>query len=181
MMRLLAAARAGFQRLPESWPLRLSLGGLAVGAISIQAPEVWGNGYSVVQQLLLHPSVPWSLVQLLVLKAVATSMTRGSGGVGGTLTPTLLMGATLGQLMGLAGEATGMVPAGLTTGYAALGMGAFLTGMTQAPLMAILMVTEMTAQQGLTLPLAISCISAHLTAKSLHSRSIYDHAIPAKP
>ena len=176
-LRLLSAARAGFQRLPESWPLRLAVGGAVVGAISVHMPQVWGNGYSVVGELLLRPSAPGMLAQLLVLKAVATSMTRGSGAVGGMLTPTLLMGAALGQLLGLAGLAVGMIPPGLTVGYAALGMGAFLAGATHAPLMAILMVTEMTGQQGLTLPLAIACISAHLTAKSLHSRSMYDHAI----
>jgi CIC family chloride channel protein len=177
MLRLVDGARAAFQRLPESWPLRLGLGGLLVGAISIHIPQVWGNGYSVVEQLLLRPSTAWLLAQLLVLKAVATSMTRGSGAVGGMLTPTILMGAALGQLLGLAGQAVGMIPAGLTAGYAAIGMGALLSGTTQAPLMAILMVSEMTGQQNLTLPLAIACICAHLTVKALHSRSIYDQAI----
>lgn len=177
MLRLLAAARSAFQRLPESWPLRLGLGGLLVGAISIHMPAVWGNGYSVVEQLLLRPSSLGLLAQLLVLKAVATSMTRGSGAVGGMLTPTLLMGAALGQLAGLGGQSMGLIPSGLGAGYAALGMGAFLTGTTHAPLMAILMVTEMTAQQGLTLPLALSCIAAYLTTKALGSRSIYDRAV----
>ncbi|VEA73860.1 Voltage-gated ClC-type chloride channel ClcB [Serratia rubidaea] len=37
-------------RLPP--PLQLALGGLIVGLLSLLFPEVWGNGYSVVQALL---------------------------------------------------------------------------------------------------------------------------------
>ena len=47
-LRALAASRQAFARLPVALPWRLALGGLAVGVISVFVPEVWGNGYSVV-------------------------------------------------------------------------------------------------------------------------------------
>lgn len=40
-------------RLPLT--LRLALGGLIAGAFSTGVPEVWGNGYSVVNGFLHEP------------------------------------------------------------------------------------------------------------------------------
>ena len=51
-LRLLDLSRAGFGRLPAPLWTRMALGGLIVGALSLYKPEVWGNGYSVVNSLL---------------------------------------------------------------------------------------------------------------------------------
>ena len=54
-----------------------------VGAISAWRPEVWGNGYGVVNDVL---HTPWPLllvVSVLIAKIFATAATAGSGAVGG--------------------------------------------------------------------------------------------------
>ena len=92
-LRLLGFSKKLFTKTALPLPLRLGLGGLLVGLISVWVPEVWGNGYSVVNSLLHTPWVWWSVLLLLLLKVVATAITTGSGAVGGIFTPTLFVGA----------------------------------------------------------------------------------------
>src|ERR1700758_2416046 len=61
-MGVLDGAHRLAKRLPFSLPLKLALGGLVVGLISIWRPEVWGNGYSVVNGVL---RTPWPLLLVL--------------------------------------------------------------------------------------------------------------------
>src|SRR6201987_1637295 len=71
-MGLLDGTRQLAKRLPLSLPLKLALGGVVVGAISVWRPEVWGNGYSVVNEVL-HTRWPLSLVlSVLIAKVFAT-------------------------------------------------------------------------------------------------------------
>ena len=60
-LRGLEASRKLFSSLPIVLPLRLGLGGLVVGLVSWFWPEVWGNGYSVVNEAL-HSQWSWSLL-----------------------------------------------------------------------------------------------------------------------
>lgn len=178
LLRLLASARTGFARLSMSLPLQLGIGGLLVGAMSIAEPRIWGNGYSVIDGLLHQPWTALLLAQVLLLKAFATAATAGSGAVGGVFTPTLLLGACLGQLVGLGVQM--LVPGtvvGTPMAYAALGMGALLAATTHAPMMAILMILEMTGHQSLTLPLAAACVSGYLVARVVRSPSIYAESL----
>lgn len=48
-------ARDAFARTKLPLTLRLAIGGLIVGALSTGVPEVWGNGYSVVNCFLHEP------------------------------------------------------------------------------------------------------------------------------
>ncbi|HVC13171.1 MAG TPA: ClcB-like voltage-gated chloride channel protein, partial [Burkholderiales bacterium] len=99
-LRALDGAKAGFRRLALPLPAKLGLGGLIVGTISVWRPEVWGNGYSVVNELLHQDWLWWMVLLVLVAKIAATAATTGSGGIGGVFTPTLFVGASLGCLFG---------------------------------------------------------------------------------
>lgn len=61
----LEGARALFRRIALPLPLAFALGGLAVGALSLLRPEVWGNGYSSIEQQLAGPGA-WRLVALVL-------------------------------------------------------------------------------------------------------------------
>ena len=54
-LRLMDFSKASFRKLPVPLPIRLALGGLVVGILSVWTPEVWGNGYSVVNSVLHSP------------------------------------------------------------------------------------------------------------------------------
>src|SRR5260370_41727489 len=124
-MELLDGARRLVQGLPLSLPLRLALGGLVVGTISVWRPEVWGNGYSVVNSVL---HTPWPLLlvlSVLIAKIFATAATVGSGAVGGVFTPPIFVGTPLGLLAGSTAHAL-WPGSSLPILYPVIGMGALL-------------------------------------------------------
>ncbi|MCC8391612.1 ClcB-like voltage-gated chloride channel protein [Paraburkholderia sp. MMS20-SJTR3] len=173
-LRLLDASKAGFRKLPVPLPLRLALGGLIVGVISVWEPEVWGNGYSVVNSILHSPWTWTALVVVLVCKLAATAATAGSGAVGGVFTPTLFVGAALGSLFGQGMNELWPHTTSAAYAYAMVGMGAFLAAAAQAPLMAILMIFEMTLSYQVVLPLMLSCVVAYFVARSIREASMYE-------
>jgi len=173
-LRGLSASRTVFGKLPIALPWRLALGGLVVGIVSVPMPEVWGNGYSVVNSVL-HVAWPWKLmVAVLAAKALATLATAGSGAVGGVFTPALFFGCLIGALFGTAAQALWPGATAEPFAYAIVGMGAFLAGATQAPLMAILMIFEMTLSYQVMLPLMAASVVAYFVARSANAGSMYE-------
>ncbi|VVD88189.1 voltage-gated ClC-type chloride channel ClcB [Pandoraea communis] len=55
-----------------------------------------------------------------------------------------------------------------------VGMGAFLAASTSAPLMAILMIFEMTLSYQAVLPLMLACVVAYFVAHSRGEASMYE-------
>ncbi len=178
LLKLIEWARAGFARVPQLWA-RLGLGGLAVGLLSVYVPEVWGNGYAEVSTVLAG-GIAWKWVAIvLVAKLLATLASTSSGAIGGIFTPTLFVGATSGYLLGVAsGGMFGL--GGDQVAMAVIGMAAVLAAVTHAPLMAIVMVLEMTGQSQLALPVMLACgvayaISTRFGVKPLYGNPIEHH------
>ncbi|MGI9087038.1 MAG: ClcB-like voltage-gated chloride channel protein [Chthoniobacterales bacterium] len=159
---------------------RMTFGGLIVGALAISYPEVCGNGYSAVNAIL-HGAWLWqSLALILVFKIVATGATFGSGAVGGVFTPTLFVGASLGYLFGILFH-LGFPGAAISpSAFALVGMGAFLAGTTHAPVMAIIMIFELTLDYQIILPLMLACVLAYYTSARIVPRSIYSESLKRK-
>jgi CIC family chloride channel protein len=136
-------------------------------------PEVWGSGFAGTNRILRgNASLPF-LAELFVAKIAATAATIGSGGVGGVFTPALMVGASLG---GVAAKLTELVfpwidsPVGA---YALLGMGGLLAGVTRAPLLAIIMIFELTQNTAVLLPMMAVSVLAVLSARALQKDSMY--------
>lgn len=175
-MGVLDGAHRFTQRLPLGLPLKLALGGLIVGAISAWRPQVWGNGYSVVNDVL---HTPWPLLlvfTVLIAKVLATAATAGSGAVGGVFTPTIFVGAMLGMLAGSVAHAL-WPGSSMPVVYAVIGMGAFLAATTHAPLMSFLIVFEMTLEYQLVPALMLSCLAAYHVSRAIRPQSIYHEAL----
>ena len=177
LLQLLDLSRRLFSRSKLPLPIRLGVGGLLVGLLSLLMPEIWGNGYEVVNELL-HNHWPWTmLMAVLVLKVAATAMTVGSGAIGGIFTPTLFFGAVVGCLFGQMAQALWPGATSEPFAYAIVGMGAFLAATTSAPLMAILMIFEMTLSYQVMLPLILCCVVAYFVARSVAEHSMYEITI----
>lgn len=170
---LLDQSKKAFTKAAWPLPIRLGVGGIIVGVISVWVPDVWGNGFSVVNSMLHDPWTWRALAVLLVLKVVATAATTGSGAVGGIFTPTLFVGAAIGTLFGHGAEALA-VGSATSFSYTIVGMGAFLAATTGAPLMAIMMIFEMTLSYDVMLPLMLSSVVAYFVARLVGDRSMYD-------
>ena len=185
-LKLLRQGEEFFRKL--NWPvyLRLTFAGFIVGIIAIVFPGVCGNGYSMTNDILhekfLTAANPllW-LAGLLVAKWVATAATVGAGTVGGVFTPTLFVGAAAGALFGTAlhrlGGSAAAVPAGA---FALVGMGAVLAATTRSPLLAMIMIFELSLDYSLVPPLMLACVVSILVTRQLHGESVYTEHLRVK-
>lgn len=171
LIKMIARAKALFSRI-ASLPWRLGVGGLAVGALALISTDILGNGYEVIVKIMAGDYLLPALLLLLVLKMVATTLSVGSGAVGGLFTPSLLTGALLGVILAILAAAL-HISTGNPLLYAAIGMAAVLAAVSQAPLMAMLMVLEMTLNSSLLFPLMIAAVLASMVVYRLQSASTY--------
>lgn len=174
------------------WPIytKLALAGLIVGLIAVAFPGVWGNGYVITNRILHedfdHLAASWVqqglsgggwvilfLVGLLLAKMLATAVTVGSGTVGGVFTPTLFLGASLGALFGVVLQTLGGARDMPPSAFALVGMGSVLAATTRSPLLAMIMVFEISLDYSLMPPLMLGCVVSILVAGRLHPESIY--------
>jgi len=151
----------------------MAIGGALVGAIGIGLPQVFGNGFEATNEILHgNPTLVFLLV-LLVGKTVATASTIGSGGVGGVFTPSLLVGATIGGAVAKVVQVALPHLAAPVGGYALLGMGGMLAGITRAPLLAVIMIFELTQNTAVLLPMMVVSVLAVAAARVFQKESIY--------
>ena len=179
-LRLLRSSERAFAKLPLPTPFRLALGGLIVGLLAIHYPQVCGNGYSVVNDILRGKLLWETILFILAWKLVATAATFGSGAVGGVFTPTLFVGACIGSLF--ASGVQHLLPGAnlIPDAFVVVGMGALLAATTHAPIMAIIMLFEMTLDYQLILPLMLACVVAHYTCLAFEKDSIYAESLQRK-
>jgi len=179
-LEFMRRAEREFDRLGPPGVLRLGIGGLIVGLLSVWTPGVWGNGYGEVSRILHYDIAGAVLAMLLFTKIIATVAAVGSGAVGGVFTPTLFVGAAAGALFGELAQTAFGLPTLEPAAYAVVGMGALLAATIHAPLTAILMVFEMTQDYRITLPLMLAAVVAHYVARfyrraeSVYARSFDD-------
>jgi CIC family chloride channel protein len=126
-IRVLYGTEDLLDRLWGSRPewLRPVVGGTALGLLLLVLPQLYGVGYSPLEQAVKGHTDLALLLVLLVGKLVATSVTIGIGGSGGVFAPSLFMGAMLGTAFGTVANALwpGQVaPAGA---YGLVGMGPY--------------------------------------------------------
>ncbi|HVU24863.1 MAG TPA: ClcB-like voltage-gated chloride channel protein [Opitutus sp.] len=159
---------------------RLALGGVIVGALAVFYPEVCGNGYTIVVDILNGQLVWYLLVPIMLAKWLATASSFGSGAPGGVFTPSLFMGASAGYLFGTAVHSFWPTGAADPQAFALVGMGAFLSAVTYAPVMALIMLFEMTLSYDIILPLMLCNVIAYFTAKGLQGESLYSEVLRHK-
>jgi chloride channel protein, CIC family len=86
----------------------------------------------------------------------------------------LALGAQLGLFLGLLSRLAFPDLDIQAEGFAAVGMAAFFTGVVRAPLTGIVLVTEMTANVTMLLPMLVACFAAMLVPTLLRDAPIYD-------
>ncbi len=180
-LKLLNATEEAFKKLQAPIYLRLVLAGLLVGIIALEFPQVWGNGY-IATNRILHGEYNSLLFLsgLFLAKLAATVATVGSGAVGGVFTPTLFLGAGLGAAFGQGLEQLGGGHGLPIAPFAVVGMGSMLAATTRSPLLAMIMVLEISLDYSLMPPLMLACVVSVLVARRLHPASIYTEPLQRK-
>lgn len=171
-IRVFYTIRDRFALFPLHPQLKPILGALVVGIIAISFPQVMGNGYDFLAEVLDGRGVLLTMFLLIFLKMVATAVTLGAGGAGGVFAPSLFIGGMIG---GTFGELAHRLLPGQTAtpgAYAAVGIGAFLAAATHAPLTAIFLLFEMTGNYRIIIPIMLASIVGTMVATRLNHDSI---------
>ena len=177
---LLRLVEKQYSKLSWPIPLKLASGGLIVGLLAIFCPEVGGNGQGLIRSLFHQNWDFYTILVLLGAKLIATSATFGSGAVGGVFTPTLAIGSALGILYG---QAILYLAPQLRSDpdiYGLVGMGAFLAATTGAPVMAILMVFELTLSYSIVPFLMVACVLGYYCSSIFEKRFMYGESLERK-
>jgi H+/Cl- antiporter ClcA/CBS domain-containing protein len=120
------------------------------------------------------------LAGLVAAKLAATLLTVGSGAVGGVFTPTLFLGAGLGATFALSLQQLGAGEDLPIAVFAVVGMGSMLSATTRSPLLAMIMVFEISLDYSLMPPLMLASVVSMLVARRLHPVSIYTEPLRRK-
>ena len=185
ILKLLNYSEELFKKIQVPIYLRLAIGGLIVGIVALRFPEVWGNGYVITNRILLglYPQELAGmrfLAGLFLAKLIATLATVGSGAVGGVFTPTLFFGAGIGALFGVTLREFHIAEELPIAAFAVVGMGSMLSATLRSPLLAMIMVFEISLDYSLMPPLMLACVVSILVAGKLHPESIYTEPLRRK-
>ncbi|MGD1840842.1 MAG: chloride channel protein [Thermonemataceae bacterium] len=177
-----------FKQSNRVW-LRVILGGLCLALLIIVFPPLFGEGYRSIKLLadgkaflLLEESFfqpfaqeEWLLLgfvgAIMLLKAIATSITLASGGNGGNFAPALFVGAYLGFVLDRVVNLLGLdkLP---ETNFTIVGMTGVLAGVMYAPLTGIFLIAEITGGYELIIPLMLVATLAHAMVRHFEPYSM---------
>ncbi len=148
------------------------IGALIIGMLGMFFPQVMGDGYHYIKEVLAGDSVLWVMALLIFLKIFATAVTLGAGGSGGVFAPALFIGAVIGGAYGTLVHHLFPAVTASSGAYAAVGLGAFLAATTHAPLTAIFLLFEMTGDYLIIIPIMLTSIIGTVVAAKLNEDSI---------
>jgi len=142
--------------------LGVALCGLASGDM------IYGTGYAQVKAALDSGTLlPW---HFSLLKLVATVFSAVSGIPGGIFSPSLAVGAGIGS------NVAHLFPSAPLGAIMLLGMVSYFAGVVQAPITAFVIVTEMSDNHAMVVPLMAASLIAYGTSRLVCREGIY-HAL----
>ena len=167
--RLVLAAAAGrlplLQRFGTRPALFAALCGLVVAIAGIASGgATWGTGYEATRQLVEGHGLPLWFGPAKFVAALATTL---SGAPGGIFAPSLSVGAGLGNLL------TPFFPGQPEGAVVLLGMVAYFVGVVRAPLTAVIILSEATANRGMILPLFATALLADAASALVCRQRLY--------
>ena len=169
--------RDRFRQLNIPVWLKPALGGLLLGVLAMLVPQVLGSGYGWVQTALYGKMALWVMVVIALAKILATSLTISSGGSGGVFAPSLVIGAMLGGAFGASAEILFPTLTQNPQAYVLIGMAGFFSGVANAPIATLIMVSELTGNYGLLAPLMLVCVVSMLV---MRDNSIYEKQVKGR-
>ena len=174
------------------------IGGIAIGTMLYFIPPLYGEGYSLINNLLHGDHIAalgetpfdaytdniWVVILLLtgviVFKAIAMTTTFAAGGVGGIFIPTLFMGSALGNVVAKIINNVGLGFQVSESNFTLIGMTGLMAGVLHAPLTAIFLIAEITGGYELFVPLMIVTAISFVVTKYFIPNSIYTSELAKK-
>lgn len=153
---------------------RAALIGAAVGALAFAYPGLVGGGDVVVQKALLGGQGLQLAALALLVRFVLSPVSYAADTPGGIFAPLLAIGALFGVLYGMACR---WLWPGLDipdASFAIVSMASFFVGVVRSPLTGMVLVSEMTGNVTLLLPMLGACAFAMAVPTLLGDPPIYD-------
>ncbi|MCB8964297.1 MAG: chloride channel protein [Bacteroidales bacterium] len=188
-MRTVMSVERRFTRIEGTYK-KWIFGSIGLGVLIFIFPPLYGEGYEVLGALLDNRSsvlfensffydfqnsywlVLVALVLLVILKAIATAVTTGAGGIGGTFAPTLFIGGVSGFFVARLINQFGFIDVS-ESNFTLVGMAGAMAGVMHAPLTAIFLIAEITGGYALFVPLIITSTISFITIMYFEPHSIY--------
>ncbi len=156
--------------------LRAAIGGLLVGTIGLVFPDILGEGYEHIRNIIegqYSAGIIMSGIYILA-KIVATALTIGTGGSGGIFAPCLVIGSFTGLFYyrGL----TCMFPhvAWAGAGYfGLLGMAGVMSSVLQAPMTGVFLIIEITGGYDVLVSVVLVSVLSATVSQYFEPCSIY--------
>ena len=159
----IAAARA---RRPVAFATACGLALAVLGVTSSHfGSGIYGTGYAEARDLV--QSAHGAAFAFGWLKLAANILSYWAGIPGGIFSPALAVGAGMGNAVSI------VLPHADTSAVVLLGMGAFLAGVTQAPLTSAVITLELTANQSMVIPILAVCLLARAIASLIAPVPVY--------
>lgn len=155
-------------------PLRACVGGALVGLMCVffwEGTIIWGSGHEYVNLALDGKLTAWQMATSAMAKVIGTVTTLGSGGAGGLFFPSAVLGSMTGGTLGGLLHSWAPTMFGRAGAYATVGMGGAVAAILRGPMMALVMVYELSGDYEVMLPLMITCTISSELCHALRQRS----------
>lgn len=150
---------------PQPVSLRMLQAGAITSLCALAYPQIIQIGFDSLNNALAGDFLLWTALGIAGAKLLATSFAAASLMPGGVIMPSLLIGASLGGALGIAGAQIAPDHASSVALYALLGMGAMMGAVLQAPLTALIVILELSGRTEIVFPAMLMVISAILVAR----------------
>ena len=147
---------------------------LAAGILGIFAPEVLGNGHSLIETMTHERMIIQTLLILFALRFVFSAVSFGAGVPGGIFFPMLVLGAFAGCVFGTVCSELFGIPGEYINNFILLAMAGFFTAVVRAPMTGIILIFELTGSISQMLSLSVVTVIAYISAMMLKSEPIYE-------
>ncbi len=169
--RTLIMASQGWRGASGDWIRQHPVGfaalcGVALACIGFASGQhTYGTGYDEARAILAHGDQGYPAFG--VYKFLATLVSYLSGIPGGVFAPSLAIGAGMGALL------SHLIPFVPATSLIVLGMVAYFSGVTQAPLTTFVIVMEMTDNHSVVVPMIATALIGHGVSRIICHEPLY--------
>jgi len=172
-------------------------GGLSLGLLIFLIPPLFGEGFETINLLLSdqgqkilsgsfienYVSTEIAVITLvfimILFKTLATSITIGSGGIGGVFAPSLFMGAALGYVFAKFTNHFFWLDLSVSN-FSLVSMAGLIAGVLHAPLTAIFLIAEITSGYELFIPLMTVAAISYVSSKYFIPHSLFNMQLAMK-
>ncbi len=176
-IKVFYGTRSLFKRLRVPNHFKPCIGGLLAGCVGFFLPQTLGFGYGVIQGALDNNLTIGLLLMVALGKMVTTSLSISSGGSGGVFGPSMVIGGSLGGVVGKLFHQwmPSIVPE--PGAFVIVGMAGFFAAASNTPISTIIMVSEMTGNYNLLVPSMWVCAIGFIIARRW---SIYEKQVATR-